>query len=180
MKSFSSFPSGVVAGVIVGIIIAILIRIYFKKRKQSSQKYDERQIIQRGQSALHTLIFALSLLVLSSLLNESIPHWLTITTQNILIILLSGIFYLVEQMARGAYFGLNFAKKSLLGYYVIGIAYTAGAIFYTAFWLLSGKLLMISGSFTLIGFMLLVYWYVALVYSLALIGWRIESKKTNA
>ncbi|GAB2026934.1 hypothetical protein [Lactovum odontotermitis] len=170
MRFSSSFMIGFIAAIIGFTVCRILVR---KTRAKDifNNKYDERQKVQQGQSALHTLIFTAGLLLLSGILSELLDYQLTLLTQNILIIAISSGFFVVEQLVRGAYFGVNFTDKKLRFFWLFWLFYTAIAVVWTFRTISNGSRLIQSGALTSDGFAILVYWYIVLIYGLIVAGW---------
>jgi hypothetical protein len=157
-------------------LIAIFIRT---KRKSAKNKYDERQKMQWGQAAIHTLIFAATLLVASTILQETLAQWLTLSAQNIFILFLSIGFYVIEQLFRSSYFGVNATIRQLLFSILLGICFLVIAILDTIKLIENGSSLMISGNFTSIGFSVMAYWYIIFLFAIILFGWILERRKNK-
>lgn len=179
MKFSSSFMAGFVAALLV---CAIVLRIALRKihvKGYLNNKYDERQKAQQGQSALHTLIFAAALMLLSGALSGLLPYRLTLFTQNIFIIAISSCFFVVEQLMRGAYFGVNFTTQKLRFFCLIWLLYAVIAVVWTFRAISDGSSFIQSGSFTPDGFAITVYWYIVLLYGLILAGWFLGKRKNK-
>ncbi|AYG00814.1 hypothetical protein [Lactococcus allomyrinae] len=166
-----------IVGFINGIASAlvILIMLVLIKRRRGISNYnqlDERQKAVRGSIALHSLIFGGGLLIISGVIFEGTGSRLfTIGTQNLLIIALVSIFFVLESVLRGAYFGQGFPQKRLRLFKILGMVYGL----FTALQIVNivkGKIILIQeGVFTSAGVEFFSYIWVVVLYGLILWGW---------
>jgi hypothetical protein len=82
-------------------------------------KFDERQLIIRGQAFLHGFITAIVLLLANAFLLRSGIVWASGFYQNILIMMLTLTVFSVEATLRGVYFGKGERRWMIVGIFLI-------------------------------------------------------------
>jgi len=72
-----------------------------------NKRFDERQLLIRGEIFFHGLVTAFALLLVNAFLAGSSIVWASGFHQNIVIILLTGMVVIVEAILRDAFFGMG-------------------------------------------------------------------------
>jgi len=167
------------SGFLVGFLAAglLLVIVWIVKRQKLSNKLDERQKLVQGSAAKHTLIIGAGLLLLNGAYTESTSvMWASLGTQTLILLALLSIYYISELVIRAAYFGPNFSKQRLRVFCFIAICYWV---------LLINKIiasqgnLLHSGKLTDNGWFALVFGWVAILYTIILIGWWRDHRRQS-
>jgi len=116
-----------------------------------NKRFDERQLIIRGEIFFHGLVAALALLLINAFLTGSNIVWASGFHQNIIIITLIGMVVIVEAILRDAFFGMGQIRWPIIGTFgvvaVVLLAWGVGSC-------LRGYALVYEGSLTDSGFLL--------------------------
>lgn len=140
-------------------------------------KYDERQVVIHGKIALHTLIFAAILAVISSMLYLILDSYMSLYTQNLLIILLAAGFYSVEQAFRGILFPVNWTVRKFWLMVFLWIMYVVMAVLNTIDATSKGYVILDKDGNPDLGALNLALWYTVIFSSLIIICWRFQGNK---
>ncbi|MFC4651986.1 hypothetical protein ACFO26_03620 [Lactococcus nasutitermitis] len=177
MKNLSDFDVGILIGVFAAVLLLLVMLLVGWRKNREKTKYDERQKIIRGSVAQHTLIFGAALMAVAGALSEIFDyHWTSVATQNILILLLTFTYWIIELSIRGAYFEQNFSKKRLRTLRILALVYGIFTLGNLVKMLRGNFPLLTNGQLTSNGMIFIIYLWFAIVFLFVLWKWHTEQK----
>lgn len=173
----NTYQLGVITGILCGLLLIGLGFLYNHRKKTSPNQLDERQRLIKGKTAQHTLIFVAILLLISGLFSTLMPEkWLSLNLQNLLIAGLASLYYLTENILRGAYFGQHFDSKRLGFFKLLALVYGIISLLNLFDLLNSSGGFLHAGHLSQNAWQFLASTWTALVFGLVLFGWHLEKK----
>ena len=111
----SAYMLGVIIGISVGVILAIFFLWWTKKDGRMRCKWDERQLLIRGNGYKYSFFTVIILLYLYTMIGSEIKGFpMDSQAACILIILVGAVINIVYCIWNGAYFSLNENRKRVL------------------------------------------------------------------
>ena len=137
---------------------------------------DERQILIRGSVVTHALLILCGLLLLNGFLQEGnfLRPWTSVLMQNVIIICATLTAMIIESVARGSYFGRNFAggsgRRPIL-FIAVAALLLLGLLFGILNLVTTPTKLVINGKLTDESIKFLYFLWLVIVYWTVVIGW---------
>lgn len=111
----SAYTLGVIVGIFVGVILIVLFMKWMRKDGSVRCRWDERQLLIRGNGFKYSFFTVIALLFLYSMIGSEIEGFpMDYQAMGIFIIFLGAMVDIVYCIWNGAYFALNENKKRVL------------------------------------------------------------------
>lgn len=116
----SAYSLGVLVGVLAGVIFAIFLLKWMKKGREIRCRWDERQLLIRGNGFKYSFFTVIILLYLYSMFGNEIHGFpMDYQATGIFIIFFGVMVDIVYCIWKGAYFALNENKKRVMAAFVV-------------------------------------------------------------
>ena len=124
-----------------------------------NKKFDERQLLIRGQIAFHGILLMLVLVLINGFLQDNKIVWATGFDQSLLIVIVTVMLVSIEAILRGAFFGqrqTHWPMIVIYGVCAVVIIAVYGTFFLEGATFMENGRLAVYGANILTGFMLAI------------------------